>query len=57
MAGVMALRKMYEKEKPLQGARIIGCTHVNAQTAVCISVASHHFHSQIHLPSRYLLKL
>ncbi|ESO09228.1 hypothetical protein HELRODRAFT_109555 [Helobdella robusta] len=36
MPGVLALRKLYEDEKPLQGARIVCCTHVNAQTAVVI---------------------
>jgi len=37
MPGLMALRKRAESDKPpLQGAKIIGCTHITAQTAVCI---------------------
>lgn len=34
MPGIMALRKRAEQDKPLQGAKIVGCTHINAQTAV-----------------------
>ena len=35
MPGLMALRKRAESDKPpLQGAKIIGCTHITAQTAV-----------------------
>ncbi|XP_076304064.1 adenosylhomocysteinase-like 1 isoform X1 [Tachypleus tridentatus] len=36
MPGIVALRKRAEKDKPLKGAKIVGCTHVNAQTAVLI---------------------
>lgn len=37
MPGLMALRKRAESDKPpLQGAKIIGCTHITAQTAVSI---------------------
>ncbi|MCB0614952.1 MAG: adenosylhomocysteinase, partial [Phaeodactylibacter sp.] len=36
MPGLMALRKKYGKEKPLQGARIAGCLHMTIQTAVLI---------------------
>ncbi|KAK3608138.1 hypothetical protein CHS0354_004794 [Potamilus streckersoni] len=36
MSGLFALRKRAEAEKPLQGAKIIGCTHITAQTAVLI---------------------
>ncbi|KAL3196830.1 hypothetical protein MRX96_045064 [Rhipicephalus microplus] len=36
MPGIMALRKRAEQDKPLQGAKIVGCTHINAQTAVLI---------------------
>jgi len=36
MPGLMALRKKYEKEKPLRGARIAGCLHMTIQTAVLI---------------------
>lgn len=36
MPGLMSLRKKGQGDKPLVGARIIGCTHVTAQTAVLI---------------------
>tara|TARA_B100000029_G_scaffold516266_1_gene628270 strand:- start:2075 stop:3397 length:1323 start_codon:yes stop_codon:yes gene_type:complete len=36
MPGLMALRKKYSKEKPLNGARIAGCIHMTIQTAVLI---------------------
>ena len=36
MPGLMSLRKEYEKEKPLKGARIAGCLHMTIQTAVLI---------------------
>ncbi|MGE4349266.1 MAG: adenosylhomocysteinase [Candidatus Berkiella sp.] len=36
MPGLMALRKKYAKDKPLQGARIVGCLHMTIQTAVLI---------------------
>lgn len=36
MPGIMALRKRAAEDKPLRGAKIVGCTHVNAQTAVLI---------------------
>ena len=37
MPGIMALRnKCAKDDKPLTGARIVGCTHINAQTAVLI---------------------
>jgi adenosylhomocysteinase len=36
MPGLMALRKKYETEKPLTGARIAGCIHMTIQTAVLI---------------------
>lgn len=34
MTGVMALRQRTKGDKPLSGARIAGCTHITAQTAV-----------------------
>lgn len=34
MPGIMALRKRATDDKPLKGAKIVGCTHINAQTAV-----------------------
>lgn len=34
MPGLVALRRRAEGDKPLQGAKIIGCTHITAQTAV-----------------------
>lgn len=32
----MALRKRAGDDKPLKNAKIVGCTHINAQTAVLI---------------------
>ncbi len=36
MPGLMALRKKYAKERPLEGARITGSLHMTIQTAVLI---------------------
>jgi adenosylhomocysteinase len=36
MPGLMALRRRAESDKPLQGAKLVGCTHITAQTAVSI---------------------
>lgn len=36
MPGIMALRRRACDDKPLKNARIVGCTHINAQTAVLI---------------------
>ncbi|EDV93839.1 adenosylhomocysteinase-like 2 isoform X1 [Drosophila grimshawi] len=36
MPGIMALRKRAADDKPLLNAKIVGCTHINAQTAVLI---------------------
>jgi len=36
MPGIMALRSKAKEDKPLKGARIVGCTHINAQTAVLV---------------------
>lgn len=36
MPGIMALRKRACEDKPLKNAKIVGCTHINAQTAVLI---------------------
>ena len=36
MPGLMALREEYSKQKPLKGAKIIGCLHMTIQTAVLI---------------------
>jgi adenosylhomocysteinase len=36
MPGLMAVRAEYGKQKPLKGARIIGCLHMTIQTAVLI---------------------
>ncbi len=36
MPGLMALREQYRGQKPLQGARIVGCIHMTIQTAVLI---------------------
>lgn len=34
MPALMALRKRAQGEKPLAGAKVVGCTHITAQTAV-----------------------
>ena len=36
MPALMALRRKYSAEKPLKGAKIIGCLHMTIQTAVLI---------------------
>jgi adenosylhomocysteinase len=36
MPGLMALREEYDGQKPLKGAKIIGCLHMTIQTAVLI---------------------
>src|SRR5712692_5358333 len=36
MPGLMALRREFGKQKPLNGARIVGCLHMTIQTAVLI---------------------
>lgn len=36
MPGLMALREEFRHEKPLNGARIVGCLHMTIQTAVLI---------------------
>lgn len=36
MPGLMSLRRRAEADKPLSGAKIAGCTHLTAQTAVLI---------------------
>ena len=36
MPGLMALREEYGNQKPLKGAKIIGCLHMTIQTAVLI---------------------
>ncbi len=36
MPGLMALREEYVNNKPLKGARIVGCLHMTIQTAVLI---------------------
>ncbi|XP_047737359.1 adenosylhomocysteinase 3 isoform X3 [Hyalella azteca] len=36
MPGIVALRERAGKDSPLKGAKIVGCTHINAQTAVLI---------------------
>ncbi|XP_034664816.1 adenosylhomocysteinase-like 2 isoform X2 [Drosophila subobscura] len=41
MPGIMSLRKRASEEKPLKNANIVGCTHVNAQSAVLIETLVH----------------
>ena len=41
MPGLMALRKRAQADKPLSGAKVVGCTHITAQTAVSIITTPH----------------
>ena len=41
MPGLMSLRARYGKEKPLEGARIMGSLHMTIQTAVLIETLAH----------------
>ena len=41
MPGLMALREEYGDNKPLEGARIVGCLHMTIQTAVLIETLIH----------------
>ncbi|KKY28082.1 putative adenosylhomocysteinase [Phaeomoniella chlamydospora] len=41
MPGLMAIRKAYEADQPLKGARIAGCLHMTIQTAVLIETLTH----------------
>lgn len=41
MPGIMTLRDRAKIDKPLKGARIVGCTHINAQTGVMIETLVH----------------
>merc|ERR1719288_274954 len=36
MPGIMALRHKAKEDKPLKGAKVVVCTHINAQTAVLV---------------------
>lgn len=36
MQGILALRQRAKSDKPLTGAKIVGCTHINGQSAVLI---------------------
>jgi adenosylhomocysteinase len=40
MPGLMAVREKYGKEKPLEGARVMGSLHMTVQTAVLIETLS-----------------
>ena len=41
MPALVAIRKKYEEEQPLAGAKIIGCIHMTIQTAVLIETLVH----------------
>jgi adenosylhomocysteinase len=41
MPGLMALREEFGAQKPLRGARIVGCLHMTIQTAVLIETLVH----------------
>ena len=36
MPGILALKQKAKSDQPLKGAKIVGCTHINAQSAVFI---------------------
>ena len=36
MPGLMMMRRVYGPQKPLKGARIVGCLHMTIQTGVLI---------------------
>jgi len=36
MPGILALKQKAKSDQPLKGAKIVGCTHINAQSAVYI---------------------
>ena len=36
MPGLMSLRKRAEADKPLAGAKVVGCTHISAHSGVLI---------------------
>ena len=36
MPALMGLRRRYQADQPLQGAKIVGCIHMTIQTAVLI---------------------
>ena len=42
MPALMALREKYLSERPLKGAKILGCIHMTIQTAVLIPVSYTH---------------
>ena len=42
MPAVMLLRRKTQDDRPLAGARIVGCTHMTAQAAVCLALWLHH---------------
>lgn len=42
MPGIVLLRKRNHNEKPLEGARIVGCTHITAQAAVSLFFVDYH---------------
>lgn len=50
MPGIVALRKRAADDKPLKGAKIVGCTHINAQTAViCQKIHIKKFYFKIYV--------
>ena len=42
MPGIMALRHKAKEDQPLKAAKIVGCTHINAQTAVLVEIGRAH---------------
>lgn len=49
MSALISLRKRAQGEKPLAGAKIVGCTHITAQTAVrhLVLLSADHCHRYI----------
>jgi len=51
MPGLMAVRKKYGPQKPLEGARIMGSLHLTVQTAVLIETLKQCFPQWFHRDS------
>ena len=56
MPALIAIRKKYEKEQPLAGAKIIGCIHMTIQTAVLIETLVH-LGAEVRWPSNFGTKV
>ena len=54
MPGLMALRKEYGAQKPLEGARIAGCLHMTIKPGISVTAA---VHSQARTRPRSIVRL